>query len=402
MDVDEPSITALQTTLLIHRAFNAAGKGRKAYMLLSQYSEIAYMRFTNGGCSATAIGMAMALGLHREVPDNAHLSYPERELRRHLFWTCYLMDRFTACGSKRPSLIADNSISLRLPSWIAHPSSAVVPGELFSAESNLRQGLEPGRLSQGGNGMLIDISRILGITNRYLAVGGVTGDSHFPWHTLSNLSKIRQDLNVWAQGNSAMLGDVSRLVGQPDNCILVMSKMIYHLIHCLIYRPFLPVDLSELRGTGQQQSWQIEATNFCFFHANAIAELAKTAWKAPNMEWPAFTGYTLCTAGTVHVHGIHYESHEGDLYSPSAEYLDQERQQLSELRKTWAGVQHQYETLQNTYKCHVELVRSKASNPRQASPAFNLEDFFDRYHGHVFDGSHVTFTDISPDLILDE
>ena len=48
---------------------------------------------------------------------------------------------------------------------------------------------ELGKKSQGSSGMLIDIVRILGITNRYLAAGGVKGDSHFPWHSLSKSFK---------------------------------------------------------------------------------------------------------------------------------------------------------------------------------------------------------------------
>lgn len=47
MDVDEPSIEALQTILLIHRAFNAAGKGRKAYMLLCRYIKFAGLNAVN-------------------------------------------------------------------------------------------------------------------------------------------------------------------------------------------------------------------------------------------------------------------------------------------------------------------------------------------------------------------
>jgi hypothetical protein len=35
IDIDEPSIDALQALLLLVLAFTAAGKGRKAYMLMS-------------------------------------------------------------------------------------------------------------------------------------------------------------------------------------------------------------------------------------------------------------------------------------------------------------------------------------------------------------------------------
>ncbi|MCJ1283640.1 hypothetical protein MMC26_002971 [Xylographa opegraphella] len=377
MDMDDASLEGLQTLLLLHRAFFAAGKGPKSYMLL-----------------ATAVGMALALDLHREVPSKANVTATERELRRQVFWTCYLMDRFTTCGTKRPSLLSDKSMLLRLPSWSRHPGTVMMEGEYFQPHTNLQYAPGVGRASQGPMGILIDITRILGITDGYLARGGVKGDSHFPWHSMSNLSKIRLDLDAWALGNPDLFIDNATLVSHSDGCALVLSKMIYHLIHCLVYRPFLPVDLAELRGTGQHQSWQIEATHLCFLHANAIGMLAEAGRLSPSMEWPAFTGYCLVTAGTVHVHGAHYKEMEGEVYSLSAQYLSQELQMLSELRMNWASAQHQKDTLQHIYHCHTELVKSLASNPMRYSPVFHLEDFYDRYPGQSFDGANVSFTDV--------
>ena len=343
---------------------------------------------------ATAVGMALALDLHREAPSKANITAVERELRRQVFWTCYLMDRFTTCGTKRPSLLSDKSMLLRLPSWSRHPGTVMMEGEYFQPHTNLQYAPGVGRSSQGSMGILIDITRILGITDCYLARGGVKGDSHFPWHSMSNLSKIRHDLDAWAVGNPDLFIDNATLVSHSDGCALVLSKMIYHLIHCLVYRPFLPVDLAELRGTGQHQSWQIEATHLCFLHANAIGMLAEAGRLSPSMEWPAFTGYCLVTAGTVHVHGAHYKEMEGEVYSLSAQYLSQELQMLSELRMNWASAQHQKDTLQHIYHCHAELVKSLANNPMRYSPVFHLEDFYDRYPGQSFDGANVSFSDV--------
>jgi Fungal specific transcription factor domain len=382
LDTDEPSIEALQTLILLSQAAFQSGKGKKTYMLLSM-----------------AISMAFALNLHRELPTNLNVSRAEREGRRRLFWACYLMDRFAACGTKRPSLISDESIVLRLPGCQIQPGGPMTDGEYFpGTSSGLQYMAQPGKLTTGGTGMLIGIVRILGITNRYLAAGGVKGDSHFPWHSLSNLSKIRQDLDVWASETQDTFTSLETLFGQPDSTILVLSKLVYHLIHCLIYRPFLPVDLAELSGTSQHQSWQIEATNLCFLHANAIAELVEIG-KASSIDWPAFIGYCVCTAGTIHVHGAHYRGQNGEVFSTSAEFLSREMQQLQELRYIWAGVQHQRDTLQTIYGAHSDLVKSLASNPIRFSPVFHLEDFFDRYPGLFIDGAHITFNDIAVDLI---
>ncbi|PNH29670.1 hypothetical protein VD0002_g418 [Verticillium dahliae] len=395
LDTDEPSVDALQALLLLVIAFTAAGKGKKAYMLMTN-----------------AVGMATALEMHREMDSHARVTPVEREMRRRLFWTCYLLDKFLACGSKRPSLIGDKTIILRLPCWSPNPSALPIDGEFFQAASNLQYLQGSGKKTQGSTGMLIDISRILGITNRYLAAGGVKGDSHFPWHSLSNLSKIRQDLDIWASGTEDVFSSLDTLFGQLDSTILVLSKLIYHLIHCLIYRPFLPIDLSELSGTGQHQSWQIEATNMCFLHANAISELVELGKQTGSIEWPAFVGYCICTAGTVHIHGAHYNkvgSGEMNVFSSSSEFLSREMQQLSELRYVWVSVQHQRETLHGIYNAHSELIKSLANNPMRYSPAFHLEDFFDRYaniggpggQSFNFDAANLSLADAVVDFTAD-
>ncbi|KAE8556405.1 hypothetical protein TMatcc_003767 [Talaromyces marneffei ATCC 18224] len=379
IDIDNPTIEGLQTLLLLSMVFFAYGLGKKTYMTISS-------------CSA----MIVALDFYRESSPKLNLSHTEKEMRRRLFWTCYMMDRFVACGSRRPCLISNDSILLRLPSWSSSASSHNLPveGELFNNSGiNIQLSVDPRRRGQPSIVLLIDIIRILGITNRYLATGGVKGDSHFPWHSMSNLSKIRQELDLWGAGVQDIFISVESLFTHPESTTLFLSKLIYHLIHCLIYRPFLPLDLAELRGTGQHQSWQIEATNLCFLHSNAIVELVEFGRNSSLVEWPAFISHCVCTAGTVHIHGVHYKGLEGEVFSSSADFLSKGMQQMSWLRHCWAGVQHQRELLQTVYTCHAELIRNLANSTMRFSPVFHLEDFFDRYIGISVDSSHVRLVD---------
>jgi hypothetical protein len=398
-------------------AFMASGHGKKAFMLMCWSSNPPFPEVDSinaNRVTASAIGMAMALELHREIDAQAHVTPVERELRRRLFWTCYLLDRYLSCGSKRSSLISDNSVALRLPSWCPTPSSLPVDGEFFQQGSNLQYYQGSGKKSQGSTGMLIDITRILGITNRYLAAGGVKGDSHFPWHSLSSLSKIRQELDFWASGAGPVFSGLQALFHQMEATIVFLSKLIYHLIHCLVYRPFLPIDLAELAGNGQHQSWQIEATNMCFLHANAIGELVDAARHAGTVEWPAIVGYCICTAATVHVHGAHYTNpgaHGGEVnvFSASSDLLSREMQHLRELHFAWANVQHQSDTLQGIYNAHGELVKAMVTSSMRYTRGFHLEDFFDRYSNiggpggmsFRFDPAHLSMSDIVIDFTAD-
>ena len=385
IDVDEPSIDHVQALLLLSMASFQNGKGKRSYMLMSH-----------------ATSMALALSLHRELPTHLRIAPSEREGRRRLFWTCYLMDRFNSSGSKRPSLISDESIHLRLPAWQPSGSHIMIDGSFFPNGSSLPYAAGVFNAGQGSGAMLVEIVRVLGTTNRYLAAGGVKGDSHFPWHTQSTLSKIRSELDYWAASTQEAFGSLEALFGQPDSSTLVLSKLVYHLVHCLIYRPFLPVDLAELTGAGQHQSWQIEATNLCFLHANAIAELVEIGKNTSIIDWPSFVGYCICTAGTIHVHGAHYMSiRDGDLFATSADFLNREMAQLADLRFVWSGVQHQRDTLQVVYASHSQLVKSLANNPIRYSPVFQMEDFFGRYPGSYIDGAHVTFADLVVDAMHD-
>ncbi|KAI9376542.1 type I 3-dehydroquinase-domain-containing protein [Aspergillus egyptiacus] len=375
VDTDHPSIENLQTLLLLSQTFYAYGSGKKAYMTL-----------------ANAISMVIALDLYRELPASHPALPQEREMRRRLFWAVYVMDRFFTCGSKRPCLVADHSILVRLP---ASSSSGSDPGDVFNPVGpNIPYSTDRRKTAGSCAALLVDISRILGVAHRYLAAGGVKGDSHFPWHALSNLSKIRQELDLWAAGTHDLFASIEALFGHPESTLLLLSKLIYHLVHCLLYRPFLPIDLAELRGSGQHQSWQIEATTLCFSHANAIAELVELARHAPRIEWPALVAYCLTVAGTVHIHGVHYHGRrDGEVFASSPDFLAREMHQLSWLQQSWTGVQHHRDLLTTLSACHADLVRTLAARPVRFAPVFHLEDFLDRYPGLIVDGSHVRLVD---------
>ncbi|KAH0599423.1 hypothetical protein MHUMG1_02210 [Metarhizium humberi] len=169
-----------------------------------------------------------------------------------------------------------------------------------------------------------------------------------------------------------------------------------HVTPVELYRPFLPVDLAELAGNGQHQSWQIEATNMCFLHANAIGELIDAARHA------------------VHIHGAHYSNpsaYGGDVnvFSASSNLLSREMKHLSDLNFAWANIRHQSDTLQEIYSAHGELVKAMVASSMRYTPGFHLEEFFERYSNiggpggksYRFDPAHLSMSDIVIDFTAD-
>jgi len=329
--------------------------------------------------------MTLALDLHRELPSSHPSSHLEQEVRRRVFWTCYLMDRFTVCGSVRSPCFSDRSIYLRLPCTEDSFRRGMPADSPFFSETGVGCGI--GTQIPNSN-LLVDVVRILGRTIRYTQSGGVKGDSHFPWHAASNLFRIRNELNTWASSRDLREG----VPPTPDATSLFLARSVWHVIHCLMYRNFLPIDLAELDGNGTQQAWQMEATKVCFQHANALVDLISVAGMTPAIEWPAFAGFCLSTAASVLVHGVFYKGSEA--FRRCRENLVTVLTQVRALTGYWACMRQQLFMLKKLYHCHEKLVSSYFPNRRPAS-VFNLDDFYDRYaaQGGGFEASHVPFFD---------
>lgn len=326
--------------------------------------------------------MAMALELHREMLPQAQGTPVERETRRRLFWSCYMLDRFLNTGSNRPCMIHDSFIALKFPSWSPSSTSLPVEGEFFQYKPNL-QVSSGNQTRRGSSGSLIDVIRVLGIANEYLTASTITGDSHFAWRSSPGLSNIRQELDLWATTAEDVFTSPDILFSKPDSMVLLLSKFIYHLVHILIHRPFLPMSLMELAGNGQHHhSWQLEATNTCFLHANAIAELLAHESRNSTVQWPEFVAYCIFTAGTVHVHGVHFAKEDrnaNSAYGCAADYLSLEMRQLKAMSTRWACVHHQFETLQDIQSAHSELVKAPIAKSQHFASGFQNQDFFGRY-----------------------
>jgi hypothetical protein len=259
LDVDEPSIENVQALILHSMSYLLLGLGKKCWMRLG-----------------AAIRMTLALELHCE-DSNSEASPLDKEIARRCFFTCYIMDRYSVCGSKRPMLIADESLSLRLPSRNALLSSGIGNTSCFFQNLPDRQvGMNE---SDNLIAMVIDAVRILGKANNYFQQGGVRGDSHFPWHPMSKLSAVVSELKMW----DFRFTSINLKTIDPNNKQNVetwfLSWFICHLIYVRIYRALLPIAMGEdgFDNISGNNAWQAEVTALCLKHATRIVELADSA-----------------------------------------------------------------------------------------------------------------------------
>jgi len=186
-------------------------------------------------------------------------------------------------------IIRDYDIKLRLPSSReSFVAGEPIEGSFFSA--TIFQLSTPVLGPISSEMAFIGIVSILGRATSYLQHGGVKGDTHFPWHSNSKLASLRAELARWYSS----LPQQFQNSGSPDASMTLLTINCYHLIHCLVFRNFLPVDYQpENSGTTRaavHRTWQAETTEACISNANEIANCLQIAYKTQGANIPPFTG----------------------------------------------------------------------------------------------------------------
>lgn len=205
-------------------------------------------------------------------------------------------------------------------------------------------------------------------------------------------------MDAWAARTQETFSSPDLLFRQPESPTYLLSKLIYHLIHCLIYRPFLPVTLTDLSGSSAHQSWQIETMKLVFAHADAIVQLVECARSSGVVDWPPFVVHCVFVAATVHIHGSQYvEGNEGHLFGQSRGCLARAMSLLQDFRSLWTGAEHQRDTLQTLHAAHAQLMQAVGSGSIALPSVFHMERFLDRYPGVNVDEAYNPLRDVSAD-----
>jgi hypothetical protein len=253
-------------------SYLALGRGSKVWMRLG-----------------TAIRMCLGLEMHRERPITTTVTF-RRDVAYQCVHTLYLMDRFSVCGSNRPMIVDDGSLTqFRLPGVEDRVSDSDPNSYTFLKFDELQNYSSSRNQGETILVMITTVSVLLGKCNNYLQRGGVQGDSHFPWHPMSNLSGLVSELKNWKDRIASTISFENLDCSLDTNiCRFYLSWLIYHTIFVRIYRQFLPLIISG-DGSGRSSNpWQQETSKKCVDNAVAIAELCEGA-ERHGFSWPPFS-----------------------------------------------------------------------------------------------------------------
>ena len=83
-------------------------------------------------------------------------------------------------------------------------------------------------------------------------------------------------------------------MNQSDASMTLLTMSCYHLIHCLIFRDFLPVDYqresNSTTTTAVHRTWQAETAEACISSANEIGNILQVTQNTSGANVPPFVG----------------------------------------------------------------------------------------------------------------
>lgn len=246
----------------------------------------------------------------KEPPQ--HLPPEEREERRKLFWSFYVLDRLISCSTEQSPTIAEQTCELQLPCDEEAFESGLyreMPtlGQITSGELNL--------VSLGPNNsiaLLVVVSSMFGQCAQYVLKEYKQPRQLAPWDSRSNfcqsasfLLKIEQVLC-----SAPPLGDMIRKERAEGSGKVEYSRVgplvyvhcLFHIARCLLHHPFLL--LQRLANLCETQvpplSFLNNALHLYLSHARAFTELLEDVKQAGYTPQGSFYGFFNTTAGVAH------------------------------------------------------------------------------------------------------
>ncbi|KAL4864725.1 hypothetical protein BDV12DRAFT_188688 [Aspergillus spectabilis] len=267
------------------------------------------------------IGMAVRISqdLQMMVEGDGNgdgLSGEEREERRGLFWSLFLLDRFVCCSFRRPPAIKVEDCRLKLPVDCAllGKKSAMTLGELL--DENVRA--MPDKVV-GLSGLSVGFAALLGRTIDCMMNEPKTALKEMADRCSPTARSPEKEGNI-------------QLPQGDRTSHFVLSLTLYHLTHCILSHPFL-LGMKRQTYAFTPTAWIDAQYASCWGHAQALTTLVVDAKAAGYMLAPSFYSYCILVAGTVH--GILLHSEDKPASERASKHLKTSLDYLSEISEMW-------------------------------------------------------------------
>jgi Fungal specific transcription factor domain/Fungal Zn(2)-Cys(6) binuclear cluster domain len=390
---DSPNITILTVYLLLGLHEFGTCHGGRSWMF--------------GGMAQR---MALMMQLHKdgngpqqeskpniEQDGDAKLCYTNREIRRRVMWSCFLMDRFTSSGSDRPICFAEECITVPLP--IKESLFLMeIEGETETLDGTSVASLNPTREFRsprpttetekniGTPAYLIRLVAIWGRLVNYFNLGGRQREDVPMWHSSSKFQALAQSLKKfnfpeemsWNQDNLE-----THRADKSDNQFVFMH-IVYQHLRLFLHRFAIPGYGSPL-PRDIPQTFLAESQRIALDAANEVSALVEEALVS-NVTAP-FAGYAAFYSSTVHIQGVFAKNVQ--MSERSKKNLGTNIKFLAQMKRWWGMFHFVAQDLKELYRTHSDAIKSRPINGSQLedgkrhSSIFQYGDWFDKYPSGV-------------------
>lgn len=229
------------------------------------------------------IRIAQDLGFMKE-PDKS-LSIIVQEERRRVFWTVYMLDRFSVCGADRAPAISDSDCKLFLPC----NELAFQQGYAENQETCLERMFDhkPGSDQPNAIALSIIMSSTLGLVARYMLSRNSEAEPVALWDVKSEYAVTSSRLMMFERYFNPGI-PFSKIVERDFTCNgvvdhqqmghVLLSKVLFHLNYILLHHPLLlRYRLACFSSNQVPPSFLNRAIQNCTEHAVAMAVFMQEA-----------------------------------------------------------------------------------------------------------------------------
>jgi hypothetical protein len=371
-----------------------------------------------------AIRMAFALQLHKDLEydplsrkGKKPLSFIDREIRRRIMWSCFLMDRFNSSGTDRPMFIKEEVVDIPLPVkeryfQLDMPAlTETLRGKTVQAMSPEDGHLVDAKENMGVAAYMIRSIALWGRIIGYLNQGGRELDDYPLWDENSGYSKLSNDLD-----------ELSRTLPEclqysADNLTLHItekSSSQYLFLHVslqqnalFLNRAAAAVSSTNNMGASVPHNFVPDATSRTIAAANRISEILRDAEESQCAITAPFTGYCAFSSTTIHILGIF--SGDSALKTVAEANSGVNIKFLHKMMKHWGMFHWMVEDIRTQYRSALDAARAGAGGYEKpaSSPILQYGDWFSRYpHGvsdtEVMDPASVKKKEKGADGVLEQ
>ncbi|KAG0343399.1 hypothetical protein BG005_002434, partial [Podila minutissima] len=278
LEYELPRQSSIQALLLmVNYRFTSAKSGGRVWVMLGM-----------------AIRMAQDLGMHRSSA-RWHLPPLETEIRKRLWWACYVMDRWASACLGRPVGIDDNDCDVDYPcsmeqDWADADGNPVSPGQ------DVEQVKQKATLALTYFVETIKLAEIVGHILQRVYSAKTRG--HDRTMVSSTIVELDNNLTKWLLSLPSELKYDHKVDVKNLDRSVANIHLSYYSVLILLHRPHMtPTAL-----TKSKLSESMPSLNICVSAANSITHLGERLAQDDCLRFAwSFTTYEVFTASLIHL-----------------------------------------------------------------------------------------------------